>query len=882
MVSEETQELIDEVRKLRETAELLVDNVEDVAGSIRYMTNNLLDDQYHPEMAESVRSLAANVGQLLSSGNSTASLPTFTGQVAEVTERCQDCLEAEASSSNAETIDSEEGEGGKAEPAATQNNGHHSQATKQSLLFDGSDNAASSGTTAVAEPPVSESRESQAVGMDSLDSHQRPYTRENWKEFHKRLDGGDITAEELKQEFALMKANEETIVETLVKDYNAQQLKNWAGRWGRRPESRKADNAKSIYDAMLQTFSLGQTISYRPFEGESYGDAVTRAVDQVTDEEIAAHATKHLEEQAAHEKAITNPETFEEWRLYVRSIEGGYRNLDSAQKIAYERVCADRSRQERADRKEKTIGQIELDEDLAFTMKEGYHDKKDKPLWIVQLSNRVERDTFKQLKAKAQELGGWYSSFKKNDEGFQFWDESAAKLFTELLDGDVDNAEAVAARKIRKMDNASERLAAVADTLEAKCQAVLESDETKLKNTVRRADMAAGMREDAQQGLATVKTLRALSQQLADEDIKYLDGVNAATQLSTLTSRMRLGKYARIRDLLSKQDNDQHNFENHRRHEELSEDPLCEEDIAFAEYPYPYLYRGHLEQAFAKLGSTPGVMRSTKKMQRLIKTADPEKDSIQFRNSAAVEVLADFLQRAKSAGYDCYWFDRCLEDYKRLRTANIHNVFELRTAMRELLPYVAKLEGDDPVVTAEDELRGKKLPGFFPTPKPVVYEMLKLADIQGTDRVLEPSAGKGDILDAVRQAHPDVDLKGIEFNRTLRDVLVAKGYEDSVEFGDFLEQQGEFDKIVMNPPFEKGADIEHVQHAYQLLAPGGRVVSVMCEGPFFRSDAKSTEFRAWLDDLAAETEELPEDAFTGVESFRQTGVKTRLVVIDKA
>jgi len=86
----------------------------------------------------------------------------------------------------------------------------------------------------------------------------------------------------------------------------------------------------------------------------------------------------------------------------------------------------------------------------------------------------------------------------------------------------------------------------------------------------------------------------------------------------------------------------------------------------------------------------------------------------------------------------------------------------------------------------------------------------------------------------------------------------------------------------MNPPFENSADIDHVRHAYELLSVGGRLVSVMCKGPFFRSDAKSREFREWLDGLDHEVEELPEDAFQGVEAFRQTGVQTCLVTIDKA
>ena len=728
--------------------------------------------------------------------------------------------------------------------------------------------------------PIEAAENAASLETDAAES--RPYTFEDWKKFHLRIEAGDLTAAQLKSQFQQMIAYEQSIIETLIKNHNAKQLKNWCLQWGRHHQSTKQANAQTIYEAMLGTFALDQTISFRPLDGETYSDAVKQAVEAITEEDIAQVAASRQAETAVHEKAITVPETVDQWRFYVRH-HGGYQNLTPEQKIAFERANADETRAMRADRKQKTISKLELDEDLSFSIKEGYHDKKEKPLWIVQLSNRVERKTYKHLKEKAKALGGWFSSFKAEDTGFQFYDEAAAKLFTDLLDGDVDNGAANEARKIRKLENASERFFAVADTLEKNCQEVLTADETKLKNTVRRADMAAGMREDAQRGLATVRTLRALAEQLASGKINYLDGVHAATQLTTITKLLHNGKYNRIRhELDAMREGDRSGYKSHLRHEAMLEEPLCAEDIAHAEYPYPYIYKGHLEDAFAKLGDTPGVKRVTRRMQKLLKKADPENDSVAFRNSAAVDVLADFLGRAKAAGYQCHWFDCCMEDYNRLQAANIHNVFELRAAMRELLPYVAHPEEDDPVVKAEQELIGKKLPGFFPTPLPVILEMLELADIQGTDRVLESSAGKGDIMDAIRQAHPDVDLKGIEYNRTLRDVLIAKGYDQTVEFGDFLEHEGAYEKIIQNPPFERGADIEHVRHAFELLAPGGRLVSVMGEGPFFRSDSKSQAFREWLDEHDADVEKLPEDSFQGVEAFRQTGVSTRLVVMNKA
>ena len=55
----------------------------------------------------------------------------------------------------------------------------------------------------------------------------------------------------------------------------------------------------------------------------------------------------------------------------------------------------------------------------------------------------------------------------------------------------------------------------------------------------------------------------------------------------------------------------------------------------------------------------------------------------------------------------------------------------------------------------------------------------------------------------------------------------------------------------------------------------------MSEGPFFRENGKDAEFRVWLDEHGGNHEQLPDDTFRGVEAFRQTGVRTRLVAIDK-
>jgi hypothetical protein len=185
-------------------------------------------------------------------------------------------------------------------------------------------------------------------------------------------------------------------------------------------------------------------------------------------------------------------------------------------------------------------------------------------------------------------------------------------------------------------------------------------------------------------------------------------------------------------------------------------------------------------------------------------------------------------------------------------------------------------------VTAQDRIRqmerdlmGSKIPGFFPTPANIVSAMLELADIQPGDLVLEPSAGKGNIADLVRERHPDAKLECVERHGSLRSILQVKGH--TVTSYDFMEHTGAYDVIVMNPPFELFQDIQHVRRAYDLLRDGGRLVSVMSESSFFRQDKIAVEFRAWLEERSALVIPLPEGAFK--ES--NTNVRTRIVVLDK-
>ncbi|MCK5601905.1 methyltransferase [Candidatus Pacearchaeota archaeon] len=234
---------------------------------------------------------------------------------------------------------------------------------------------------------------------------------------------------------------------------------------------------------------------------------------------------------------------------------------------------------------------------------------------------------------------------------------------------------------------------------------------------------------------------------------------------------------------------------------------------------------------------------------------------------------------------DSKWVvEQARTDQALLKRMDITNALEYRQAVKdfgalELEPRSkADLEADR-LRELENKLIGTKIPGFFPTPKPVINHMLDEAGIEAGMKILEPSAGKGDIADSIREAHPDAKLSVIEYQQTLHEILEAKGYEMAGH--DFLEHKGRYDRIVMNPPFEKGQDIDHVRHAYGLLKKGGRLVSVMSEAGFFRDGKKYEGFRDWLEEVGGVDEKLEAGSFKGAESFRQTGVAARVVVIDK-
>ena len=183
----------------------------------------------------------------------------------------------------------------------------------------------------------------------------------------------------------------------------------------------------------------------------------------------------------------------------------------------------------------------------------------------------------------------------------------------------------------------------------------------------------------------------------------------------------------------------------------------------------------------------------------------------------------------------------------------------------------------DPVEEIHARLSGgekidiKKDFQFFETPKEVADMIHDLAEISSFDIVLEPSAGRGALLEPLHKAK----VFCVELMR--ENVKYLQDNEYLVTEGDFLEmipeELGKFDRIIANPPFTKNQDIDHVLHMYKFLADGGILVSVMSPSWTFGSQKKQVRFREWLSEINAEVIELDAGA------FKESGTMVRSCIV---
>jgi len=193
---------------------------------------------------------------------------------------------------------------------------------------------------------------------------------------------------------------------------------------------------------------------------------------------------------------------------------------------------------------------------------------------------------------------------------------------------------------------------------------------------------------------------------------------------------------------------------------------------------------------------------------------------------------------------------------------------------------------DEAVMTGE-VTDFKKLYQFFETPDGLADQMVQAAQMTRLHSVLEPSAGRGAIVRAVQREFPgksvcccELDPQNWLYLDQLPFTLLYRGRgSNAPASADFLQLEPEprFDRIVANPPFRQGQDVDHVRRMFEWLLPAGRLVAITSPSWQYRANGKYAAFRNWLKDLDHDVSEVP------AGTFRQSGtdIRTLFLTINK-
>lgn len=226
------------------------------------------------------------------------------------------------------------------------------------------------------------------------------------------------------------------------------------------------------------------------------------------------------------------------------------------------------------------------------------------------------------------------------------------------------------------------------------------------------------------------------------------------------------------------------------------------------------------------------------------------------------------------------------DDYFRVRVfknGNLHVWFKrddlLSRVNRLLADYYGATLGDSRQAKAAQPAQRAPARHFsyFPTPSGPASTVMDEALIRPGMRVLEPSAGDGRLVSLAIERGADVTA--VELDARHIDGLRSITGIGRVIQDDFLAQDpaviGRFDRVVMNPPFCDGRDVDHVRHALRFVAPGGRLVAIMSAGIAFKDDADHVALRSVIEAAGGRIYDLPARSFAEVG----TNINTCIVTI---
>lgn len=226
------------------------------------------------------------------------------------------------------------------------------------------------------------------------------------------------------------------------------------------------------------------------------------------------------------------------------------------------------------------------------------------------------------------------------------------------------------------------------------------------------------------------------------------------------------------------------------------------------------------------------------------------------------------------------------------QNGNAHVYFKDKELMRqinkilaeyygEVIPEERKYDDNEDAPEAGIKYEIAKNYAFFPTPEGLVDYIFEMhcgfpwnkRDTGAT--AFEPSAGTGRISSKLV-------AKG--YKTTVNDIqtqfssdLAGTGIYDKVLNQDFLmltpESVGQFDLVCMNPPFDRERDIDHVNHAFQFVKSGGKLVAIMSAHTEYSETRKAKNFHKLIADNRGKIHDLP------AGSFKESGTNVNTICV---
>jgi hypothetical protein len=280
------------------------------------------------------------------------------------------------------------------------------------------------------------------------------------------------------------------------------------------------------------------------------------------------------------------------------------------------------------------------------------------------------------------------------------------------------------------------------------------SGRDRLTNTPKRAREASYAEATAAQNKVIGETMLRIADAIEDGSAKALAGITARIQVEQLDSIMRAAIYA--------SDSKEGGYEQTQRNQGR---PFADGDLPAIKMPGSASW---ISGAKSSLIEAIAGKRGAPALRAEILRADGYTQAIHDK----VRNLLSESDIKNAVGWHA---PEMVARGARLARAGITNISQLRSAISEYAKIRAAKTETNRAKVLERALIGQKVGiDFFPTPKSVAQDMVRKADIQPGMKVLEPSAGNGNIAEAIEAAGVAPDV--VEMSASLREILDAKGF----------------------------------------------------------------------------------------------------------